>query len=87
MGENNALKYALVIFHPSVALRPLAKSVPHGRICPTVPDRQSNSVNLKTSEMNAVLIDPLNLWSLWVPFVLLLLILGAAIYFVRASIR
>lgn len=34
-----------------------------------------------------VSIDPLNLWSLWVPFCLLLLIVLAAIYFVRVSIR
>jgi hypothetical protein len=31
----------------------------------------------------AILIDPLDPWSLWVPFVLLLLIGFAAVYFVR----
>ncbi len=33
------------------------------------------------------LIDPLNLWSLWVPFLLLGLILAAAIFFIRTSTR
>lgn len=33
------------------------------------------------------LFDPLNPWSLWVPFFLLGLIFLAAIYFIRVSIR
>lgn len=38
--------------------------------------------------MSAVdLITPLNLWSLWVPIGLLLLIVLAAIYFVRLTHR
>ncbi len=32
-------------------------------------------------------ITPLNLWSLWVPFSLLALIVIAAIWFVRVSLR
>jgi hypothetical protein len=31
--------------------------------------------------------DPLNLWSLWVPLLLLVLILLAAVYFVRIKIK
>ncbi len=38
--------------------------------------------------MKAVdLITPLNLWSLWVPGMLLILIVMAAIWFVRLSLR
>lgn len=38
--------------------------------------------------MSAVdLITPLSLWSLWVPFTLLMLIIVAAVWFVRRSLR
>jgi hypothetical protein len=35
----------------------------------------------------SALVTPLNLWSLWVPLLLLGLILAAAVFFVRISIR
>jgi hypothetical protein len=43
----------------------------------------------RTTDMTeaSALIDPLNKWSLWVPLLLLICIVVAAIYFVRASLR